>query len=199
LNTLGLATETLRNQYLNNAKSDPSANTDSNQDQPENISKPLRGLEFLALLEPRPYEVSPGVTVLLPSPLSKLTDSTTALRGSVSSSGSESGGSETGEGTITTESGTGISTCSSSSSITAKPTAQAEVLPLRISREENLRVDQRASRNHSAYFRRLTSYRGQSTYADRVDSEIREGDTRRRTQIKDSRRDVRGPFDAGCF
>jgi hypothetical protein len=175
LNTTELATEAFRNQYLSDAESDPSTNEDLNQDQPEDVPKPLQGLEFLAYLEARPYEVSPGVTVMLPPPLSKLTQSTTALRGSVSSSSGSDSGEETGE----IESGNGMSTSSSSSSITAKPIPTAEVLPLRISREGKVKVDDRASKNHSTEPKRMTSYRDQRPHVARMNGESRGRQARR--------------------
>jgi hypothetical protein len=69
-------------------------NDTSNQEAHLSQSAPSNGPEFMNYLEARPYEVSPGVTLLLPTPYLHLTHSTTALRGSGSSADSDSGGEE---------------------------------------------------------------------------------------------------------
>jgi hypothetical protein len=66
---------------------------DLTSEQLQGRTAPLRGLEFLAYLEKqRPYEMSPGATLVLPPSQTPLTQSTTALRGSTSSSGSDNTG-----------------------------------------------------------------------------------------------------------
>ncbi|EPE26287.1 hypothetical protein GLAREA_02199 [Glarea lozoyensis ATCC 20868] len=62
-----------------------------NQEANPSQSASSNGPEFMNYLESRPYEVSPGVKILVPTPYLHLTHSTTALRDDDSTAGSDNG------------------------------------------------------------------------------------------------------------